>query len=280
MATVNIGNLSFTHKGDYDGSTAYSKNDVVYYSTNGNAYIAKQATTGNVPTNATYWNVFAQGSGGIWNAGLSLGSAGQVVKVNSGASALEFGTVSSDYVKIGTATLGSDAATLSIDGFFDAAYRRYDIEWQIQTDNSSSSNHLAMRFNTGGSANSGAYYTYGFMHHGNNNSGGFHDARANLGNSSWGKQSMFRLSNTWQEHQLGSALANRGIMNLYSPQSSSMWKQCTWTNSIGSDNSSWTAGGTGHAIWHDATALTGVSFILQNGGNLKTGSTAIMYGVK
>ena len=98
MATVNIGNLSFTHKGNYDGSTAYSKNDVVYYSTNGNAYIAKQATTGNVPTNATYWNQFAQGSGGIWNAGLSLGSAGQVVKVNSGATALEFGTAPSGKV--------------------------------------------------------------------------------------------------------------------------------------------------------------------------------------
>ena len=91
MATVNIGNLSFTHLGDYDGSTAYAKNDVVYYATNGNAYIAKQATTGNVPTNGTYWSQFAQGSGGIWNAGLSLGSAGQVVKVNSAGNALEFG---------------------------------------------------------------------------------------------------------------------------------------------------------------------------------------------
>lgn len=95
MATVNIGNLTFTHRGDYDGSTAYSKNDVVYYSTNGNAYIAKQATTGNVPTNGTYWSQFAQGSGGIWNGGLSLGTAGQVVKVNSGATALEFGTADS-----------------------------------------------------------------------------------------------------------------------------------------------------------------------------------------
>ena len=91
MATINIANLTFSHKGDYDGSTAYVKNDVVYYATNGNAYIAKQNTTGNVPTNATYWSQFAAGSGGIWNAGLSLGSAGQVVKVNSGASALEFG---------------------------------------------------------------------------------------------------------------------------------------------------------------------------------------------
>ena len=91
MATINIGNLAFTHKGDYASGTAYVKNDVVYYSTNGNAYIAKQATTGNAPTNATYWNQFAQGSGGIWNAGLSLGSAGQVVKVNSAGNALEFG---------------------------------------------------------------------------------------------------------------------------------------------------------------------------------------------
>ena len=41
MATVNIGNLTFTHKGDYASGTAYVKNDVVYYATNGNAYIAK-----------------------------------------------------------------------------------------------------------------------------------------------------------------------------------------------------------------------------------------------
>jgi hypothetical protein len=92
LATVNIGNLTFTHRGDYDGSTAYAKNDVVYYSTNGNAYIAKQATTGNVPTNGTYWSQFAQGSGGIWNAGLSLGSANQILQVNSSANALEFTT--------------------------------------------------------------------------------------------------------------------------------------------------------------------------------------------
>ena len=90
MATINIGNLAFTHKGDYASGTAYVKNDVVYYSTNGNAYIAKQATTGNAPTNATYWNQFAQGSGGIWNAGLSLGSANQIVQVNSAGNALEF----------------------------------------------------------------------------------------------------------------------------------------------------------------------------------------------
>ena len=79
MAQIDIGKLSFTHKGDYDGSTAYVANDVVYY--NGSAYIAKTSTTGNLPTSTAHWNNFAAGSGGIWNAGLSLGTAGQVVKV-------------------------------------------------------------------------------------------------------------------------------------------------------------------------------------------------------
>ena len=113
MATVNIGNLSFTHRGDYDGSTAYSKNDVVYYSTNGNAYIAKQATTGNVPTNGTYWSQFAQGSGGIWNAGLSLGTANQSLRVNSGGTALEFYTPSAGGVLQVKSTTKLDAQSIS-----------------------------------------------------------------------------------------------------------------------------------------------------------------------
>ena len=74
------------------------------------AYIAKTSTTGNLPTSTAHWNNFASGSGGIWNAGLSLGTAGQVVQVNSGASALEFGNVSSDYVKLGETTGGGTTA--------------------------------------------------------------------------------------------------------------------------------------------------------------------------
>ena len=46
MATINLGNLTFTHMEIICG-TAYVKNDVVYYATNGNSYIAKTSTTGN-----------------------------------------------------------------------------------------------------------------------------------------------------------------------------------------------------------------------------------------
>ena len=93
MATIDIGKLTFTHKGDYAGGTAYVANDVVYY--NGSAYIAKTSTTGNLPTSTAHWNLFSAGSGGIWNSGLSIGSAGEAVVVNSAGNALEFGAVSS-----------------------------------------------------------------------------------------------------------------------------------------------------------------------------------------
>ena len=124
MAQIDIGKLTFTHKGDYAGGTAYVANDVVYY--NGSAYIAKTSTTGNLPTSTAHWNTFAAGSGGIWNAGLSIGSAGQVVKVNSGASALEFGTVSSDFVKLGQVT-ASDDSSVTLNNLFTSDYKIYKI---------------------------------------------------------------------------------------------------------------------------------------------------------
>ena len=142
MATVNIGNLTFTHRGDYAGGTAYAKNDVVYYSTNGNAYIAKQATTGNAPTNATYWSQFAQGSGGIWSGALSLGSANQSLRVNSGGSALEFYTPSAGGVLQVKSTTKTDTQSIS------ASSTRADITGlYLDLTPSSTSNKVLVWFN-------------------------------------------------------------------------------------------------------------------------------------
>lgn len=93
MATIDIGKIKPVFKGTYDNSTAYVLDDIVYY--NGSSYVAKTSTTGNLPTDTTKWNILASGSGGIWDSTLALGSAGQSVKVNSGGTALEFGTISS-----------------------------------------------------------------------------------------------------------------------------------------------------------------------------------------
>jgi hypothetical protein len=161
LATVNIGNLTFTHRGDYAGGTAYAKNDVVYYATNGNAYIAKQATTGNAPTNATYWSQFAQGSGGIWNAGLSLGTAGQVVKVNSGASALEFGDAASgNCVKISTVN-AAGAADIYMDNVFSNTYKYYKFVFgNVKFSSHTNGAWLRIGFRTGGSSGANVGGTY------------------------------------------------------------------------------------------------------------------------
>jgi hypothetical protein len=58
MATINLGNIKFNWKGTYAGGTAYVIDDVVSYS--GSSYICKLASTGNLPTNTTYWDVMSQ----------------------------------------------------------------------------------------------------------------------------------------------------------------------------------------------------------------------------
>ena len=124
MATIDIGKIKPVFKGTYDNSTAYVLDDIVYY--NGSSYVAKTSTTGNLPTDTTKWNILASGSGGIWNSSLSLGTAGQVVKVNSGASALEFGTISSDAVKVysGTNISGNN---IDFDNVFTDTYQFYKV---------------------------------------------------------------------------------------------------------------------------------------------------------
>ena len=53
MATINLGSIKFNWKGTYGGGTPYVVDDVVEY--NGSSYICILASTGNLPTNATYF---------------------------------------------------------------------------------------------------------------------------------------------------------------------------------------------------------------------------------
>jgi len=110
MATITLGNIKFNWKGTYNAGTAYAIDDVVSY--NGSSYIAKTATTGNLPTVTANWDLMSQaGTNGTngdtfglankeiafkTNAGaldgIPIGTAGQALKVNSGATGYEFGS--------------------------------------------------------------------------------------------------------------------------------------------------------------------------------------------
>ena len=121
MATVNIGSLKFNWKGAYNGSTAYAVDDVTEY--NGSSYICILASTGNLPTNTTYFQPMAtKGTDGtdvgttlttqgdiLYRDGsglqrLAAGTNGQVLQTGGSGANPSWGTVSSDFVKLTSGT--------------------------------------------------------------------------------------------------------------------------------------------------------------------------------
>ena len=110
MATVNLGRIKPVFRGAFNNSTAYVIDDIV---TSGNeTFIAIAATQGNATTDASKWTkLAAKGADGTdvaatlqnkeiafkTNAGaldgIPIGSAGEFLKVNSGATGYEFGAV-------------------------------------------------------------------------------------------------------------------------------------------------------------------------------------------
>ena len=117
MATIDLGKIKFNWRGTYAGGTAYVPDDVVYYMDGsvGSSYMCVANTTGNAPSSGgtlhASWEYLAKGQatsptttqgdiivrGASADGRLAIGSAGQFVKVNSGANGLEYGTVNVQY---------------------------------------------------------------------------------------------------------------------------------------------------------------------------------------
>lgn len=61
--STSAGRVLMIPKGDYDATATYTMLDVVSYQ--GKSYVAKQTTTGNAPTNTTYWQLMVDAQGHI-----------------------------------------------------------------------------------------------------------------------------------------------------------------------------------------------------------------------
>jgi len=91
MATVNLGSIKFNWKGTYAGGTAYTIDDVVSY--NGSSYICIQASTGNLPTNATYFEQMSSAGTNGTDLTTTLTTQGDIVyRDGSGLQRLGAGT--------------------------------------------------------------------------------------------------------------------------------------------------------------------------------------------
>ena len=175
MATINLGSIKFKWKGTYAGGTAYTVDDVVSY--NGSSYICILASTGNLPTNATYFEQMSQaGTNGtdltttlttqgdlVYRDGsglqrLGAGTAGQVLQTGGAGANPSWSTVSSDWVRLGTAT-ASSSSSINFDGLFTSDYDVYKIFFHNIT-HSNTSADLYIRFMVGGSAITTSTYNF------------------------------------------------------------------------------------------------------------------------
>ena len=167
MAQVNLGSIKFKWKGTYNGATSYTADDVVEY--NGSSYICILASTGNLPTNATYFEQMSQkgtdGTNGTDGtdltttlttqgdivyrdasglARLPAGSANQVLQSGGTGANPSWGTVSSDFVRTGTYTASSATTTFSIDNAFSSTYDQYMVMVNLRTGDNN--HNLYMRY--------------------------------------------------------------------------------------------------------------------------------------
>ena len=179
MATVNIGSLKFNWKGTYNGSTAYAIDDVTEY--NGSSYICILASTGNLPTNTTYFQPMAtKGTDGtdvgttlttqgdiLYRDGsglqrLAKGTANQVLKMNAGATAPEYGNLSSDFVKLIEVNQSSSVTAVELQSFISSTYKNYKVILNNVTCNTSGNmTYIRMMTGTNTQYTAGNYYNVG-----------------------------------------------------------------------------------------------------------------------
>jgi hypothetical protein len=285
MATINLGSIKFNWKGTYAGGTAYVVDDVVSY--NGSSYICKLASTGNLPTNTTYWDQMSSaGTNGtdgtdltttlttqgdlIYRDGsglqrLGAGTSGQVLQTGGTGANPSWGTVSSDYVKLATVTANGSASSVSLDGYFSSTYKNYEVHaYNVK---SSSNSRAIWRFNLSGSADtSGNYYQAGRQAY--TNSGGSSSA----GNPREWAGTSFQFTHNTDDN---ASAPHHSVIKIFDPLNASYLTQ-GFAQAIGMNSTQHDHYVYGF-LFNQTTAPSGMTFV-SSGGNI-TGEFTL-YGLK
>ena len=184
MATVTLGNIKLNWKGAYNAGTAYAIDDVVSY--NGSSYIAKTATTGNLPTVTANWDLMSQAGTNGTNgtdltttlttqgdilyrdgsglARLGAGTSGQVLQTGGTGANPSWTTVSSDMVKLASYDITSSTSTFDFVNFTNDIYAYYRIQFSSVKFADNSARPLIRLINSSGSVKSDSAYTWLNLH--------------------------------------------------------------------------------------------------------------------
>ena len=177
----------FFAKGVTDALGGISNNNIVVKDNSGNI-------TGLSGNN----KIITTNNSGVPTA-VSIGSANEFLKVNSGANGYEFGAVSSDFVKIAGGNTTS-SGTIDITGCFSTDYKFYKL---FCNHNFVSQSYIEVAMlNTNGTMDGATYYSRG---NGEYSAGGTGNARWTGGNNqnTWNQSDTdgFRPINTWNSFQ-------------------------------------------------------------------------------
>ena len=291
MATINLGSIKFKWQGAYAGGTAYTVDDVVSYQ--GSSYICIQASTGNLPTNATYFEQMSSaGTNGtdgtdlgttlttqgdlVYRDGsglqrLGAGTSGQVLQTGGTGANPSWGTVSSDVVKLASGTFSTSSDNITIDGYFSSTYKSYKLIMQSQSTNNSG-NSIRLRFRDGSTDLTSEYLragSYNAITTSNTNGGSFNNINQyNDDHYPFG------------HHGNANADVNFAELVFNELTSSSVYK-VIHSRSLGKDTSSqWTNWVVAGMYRFNSNAVTGIKIYTGSGGNFTIAGNYELYGFK
>ena len=282
MATVNLGNIKLNWKGAYNAGTAYVIDDVVSY--NGSSYVCIDATTGNLPTVTAKWNqMSAAGTDGtdvgttittqgdiLYRDGsglqrLAAGTSGQVLQTGGTGANPSWGTVSSDCVKLATASTTSSHQTIDVNGHFDdSVYGHYKLVMHsIKPENNAGDITGKWMTSSSSTHSSGNYLV---LHTGYQSSSGGSGGQQDR--SYWNTNAFNDWEGTWvpkaaaaTDYQYCSMVAN--IIN---PQSTSQGKVMIYQFATFSTTAGVMIIANGQFFTNDNTAMTGFRLYRSNNG--------------
>ena len=290
MATVNIGSLRFDWKGAYNGSTAYAVDDVVSY--NGSSYICILASTGNLPTNTTYFQPMAtKGTDGtdvgttlttqgdiLYRDGsglqrLAAGTNGQVLQTGGTGANPSWGTVSSDFVKINTTNISNGASSVNLDGIFTSDYNVYKIfASQIKGYNSTNgAQHMRLRNNNADAT--GSYWSTGYS------SWRTSGANNNQTDGDWGSSSV-QFAN-WNAPDTDTESGNAPYdyeITIFGVNTNN-YKQLHYKGGGWEQGNTYVVQFDGFTLLNNTGAIDGFSFI-RTGGGFSSDGKIVVYGLK
>ncbi len=231
MATLNLGRIKPVFQGAYNNSTAYVVDDIVTFGNE--TFICILASTGNATSNATYWTkLAAKGTDGtdvgttlttqgdiLYRDGsglqrLAKGTAGQELRINSGATAPEWYTptvATSDFVKLGTQDITSAVSSINFQGIFTSDYDVYKVYAQGIQNSTASYERFGLLVGT--TLQTANYHNFGRGLYSNTS-----DTSNNTHDVGQVDSNGFRTMNTWNNNAITGNKSRSHEVTIFNPR--------------------------------------------------------------